>query len=373
MIMKMKAKYIYQIGAFLLGSLIMSGCVQWPEFEALDLESAPTVTVEQTNVGDSTITVAVTSSTAGFMSAILLEGSGNAVPADSGALLQGNVEYLDFASGEVEANTPASVTFSTDLIQNMDYQVMAVAANPDGVVSSVAVADVTTTDSYPPALTGSTPGFTYDPVILLNDTIMLSFDEPVQLGTGSFTFETFYGGATISVPADSVSASGNMVTILMPMMPDYGDYLWLHWEADAVTDYAGNGVGALTTILDGGSFVGAYWRLVQVPMDYTAVAPDVATAQAPGFDIVLTYGDAVDIGDLADGDIQIEYFDAAGVLLTTEYVPVADVAAAGADLTISQTQFVPADGSITLVIPDGAFAIGYGNPVAAAEISWDVQ
>lgn len=373
----MKAKYIYQIGAFLLGSLIFSGCVEWPEFEALDLASAPTVTVAQTNVGDSTITVDVTSSANGFVAAILLPGTGNAVPGDSAAILEGNVEYLAYASGEVEANTPVSFTFTADIVQDADYEVMAVAANEDGVVSSPSVITVTTTDNYPPGLLGTTPAFTYDPVVELDGQIVMFFDEPVQKGSGSFTFETFYAGATIPVPDDSVSAVGNEIIINMPMMPDYGDYLWLHWEADAVTDFSGNGVAALTTILDGGAFVGAYWRLVHMTMTYASLTPDPAAASLDaGADITVTFGDVVRASGYETGDMTLYYetiVNDSTVNSTTISVAAENVSTSGNDLVIGQL-YVAAGGTVTLIIPEGVLTVGPGrNPVEAIEETWDIM
>ncbi len=371
----MKAKYIYQIGAFLLGSLILSGCVEWPEFEALDLESAPTVTVEQTNVGDSTITVDVTSSANGFVSAILLPGTGNPIPADSGAILQGNVEYLDYASGETEANTPVSFTFETDIVQNTPYEVMAVAANADGVVSTVEVISITTDDTYSPNLLATYPAITYDPVIELADTIMLEFDEPVALGAGKFTFEAFYEGQVVEVPAANLFVSGNMVGIILPFTPAHGDYLWLHWEDGAVEDLSGNGVPAVTTIMDGGAFVGYYWRIVKTDMDFKTVTPDLAEDQLPGFDITFTYDSTVSFvtsqGDpvIEDGDITLAYNDGDGSIMTID-VPVTDVTIDGVNLTIAQSNAPPWFGQVTIDIPEGIFSVGHGNPMVAVSETW---
>lgn len=374
--MKMKSKYVYQLGAFILGIFIISGCVEWPEFEPLDLASAPTVTVEQTNVSDSTITVNVTSTANGFVSAVLLEGAGNPVPADSGAILQGNVDYLDYASGEVEAGTAVSITFSTDIEQNSPYEVMAVAANEDGVVSAAAVVQVTTVDTYKPAFLGANPDFTYDPELGLTDTIMLSFNETVQLGTGGFTFETFFGGQMISVPSDSVMASGNMVTIYMPMMPDYGDYVWLHWEADAVTDFAGNGVDALTTVLDGQNFDGAYWRLVYDTATYVSTTPDFATETLdPGADLTITFADEVSASGYETGDMMLHYesmVNDSTISSTTIYVAAEHVSASGNDLIINQIHVATED-VVTLTIPAGILTVGPGrNPVYAIEETWTI-
>lgn len=367
--MNMKAKYIYQIGAFLLGSLIFSGCAEWEEYESLDLASAPTVTVVQSNVSDSVIVVNVTSSADGFVAAILLEGTGNSIPSDSTALLKGNVNYHAYAYGEVEANGATALTFASDVQQNSTYEVMAVAANADGVVSDIEVIEITTTDSYPPSLLGADPAIDYAAVVEPGDTLVLVFDEPVLLGDGKFTFETFYTEETVDVPGDNVWAAGPYVFIVLPADFPYREYLWLHWEEAAVTDLVGNEVEAWTTYIDGNSFVGVFWRMAAFTYEVESVTPDPATEQLPGFDIVLTYGGAADIDDVTDGDITLTYDDGAGVVTVVD-VPAADVSAAGAEVTIQQSVFTPLTGTVTVNIPEGLILIGIGNPTAEFSETW---
>ena len=371
--MKKNTRILFKLSALLLGIVLMFGCVEWEEFESLDVASAPSVTVELANAADSTVTVDVTNSMNGFVSVILLADTGNAVPEDGEALLTGDVTYDQFKSMEATAGEAVSVSFD-GLVQNSLYEIMAVAANEDGVVSEVSVLEVSTGDAYAPGLVEAVPGFTYSPVVGMGDTIMLVFNEPVALGDGSFSFETFFGGQLEEVPADHVFASGNMVGVILPFDPAYGDYLWMHWEADAVTDLTGNGVDALTTIFDSdnGVFVGAYWRMVQVPMAPSTISPDTENAQAPGFDIVLSFDAAVDAGDVADGSITLTYDDGAGVITTVD-VPAADVTASGGDLTIAQTVFTPTTGTVTVDVPAELLSIGFGNPNEAVSATWDLQ
>jgi hypothetical protein len=331
--------------------------------------------VEQSNVGDSLIVVDVTSSADGFVAAILLEGTGNPVPSDSTALLEGNVDYLAYAYGKAEANTATMLTFASDIQQNTTYEVMAVAANADGVVSAVEVISVTTDDTYAPNLLATNPAVAYDPVIELVDTIMLQFDEPVALGAGKFTFESFYEGQVVDVPTANLFVSGNMIGIILPFTPAHGDYLWLHWEDAAVEDLSGNGVSAQTTILDGGAFVGFYWRTVHTEMDFSAVTPAVDEDQMPGFDIIFTYDSTLSFvtsgGNpvIEDGDITLTYNDGDGSELTID-VPVADVTIDGANLTIVQSKAPAWFGSTTIDIPDGIIRVGHGNPMVPVSETW---
>jgi hypothetical protein len=372
--MKMKAKYIYQVGAFLLGSLIFSGCIEWEEFEPLDLASAPTVSVVQGNVSDSVIVVNVTSSADGFVAAILLEGTGNSIPLDSTALLKGNVEYLAYAYGPAEANSATALTFASSVQQNSAYEVMVVAANADGVVSDVEVIEITTTDTYPPSLLGASPAIDYAAVVQNGDTLVLVFDEPVLLGDGKFTFETFYTGQEVVVPDDNIWAAGPYVFIVLPADFPYREYLWLHWEAGAVTDLVGNAVDEWTTFYDGeaGEFVGVFWRMAAFTYAVESVTPDPETAQMQGFDIVLTYGGNVSIANVEDGDITLTYDDGAGIISTVD-VPAADVSAAGAEVTIQQNVFTILSGTVTINVPAGLITVGIGNPTAEYTETWTIE
>ncbi len=378
--MKMKTRYLFQLSAFILGIVVMFGCVQWEEFTPIDVANAPTVTLTQTSVADSAVTVEITSSMSGYVAAILLAGAENPVP-DSAALLSENVVYDEYMYMEAVANEAVSYTFTT-VVQDSDYEVMAVGANEDGVVSDVAVLAVASADTYAPVFKSATPGITYiTPSLLVGDTITLTFDEPVKLGDGVFTFESFRTGDTQTVPADNINVLGMDVTIIMPYLSEYGDYIFLSWEAGAVTDMVGNEVAEMVSGFDGSPFVGAFWRTVLIDRDYESAAPDMAVDQEPGFDVVLTYVDDLsyvtyyDPDDEAyypvieDGDITLVYDDGAGLVLTLP-VPVADVSISGADLTIAQSAAPNWPGTVTVNIPTGLFTVGWGNPMVDVAAEW---
>lgn len=372
--MKKNTSILFKISALLLGIVLMFGCAEWEEFESLDVASAPSVTVTLESTADSTVTVDVTNSMDGFVAAIILADTGNPVPEDAEALLTGNVVYDQYDYMEAAADEAVEITFS-GLVQNSMYEIMAVAANEDGVVSEVSVLEVTTGDAYAPSFVEATPGFTYDPVIFPGDTIYATFDEPIMLGDGNFSFETFFLGQLEEVPDDHVFLAGEAtVGVILPFEPAYGDYLWLHWEEGAVTDLVGNEVTALTTIFDGenGVFVGAYWRMAQVEMDVESFTPDTDVAQDPGFDIVLTYGSGVDAGDVADGDITLTYDDGAGIVVTVD-VMADDLVVSGGDLTIPQVEMIPFGGTVTVHVPEGVLSLGFGNPNAEFSATWDVN
>ena len=367
--MKNRNKYLIQGSVFLLSIFMMFGCVQWEEFESIDVASAPTVTVVVSSAADSSIVVDVTSSMDGFVAAILLTGTANDT-SDAEALLTGNVLYESYAYGEAEASVANSFAFSA--VQDSDYEIMAVAANSDGVVSSVAIVTVATTDTHAPTLVSISPESSYSAATPFDVVFSIEYDENVVLGDGEFSFETWYGGEVIAVAAEDVNVAGNIVSFGLPFVPDYREYLWLHWEEGTVTDNAGNAADGFTTVFDGAGFVGAYWRVVAMDMDVVTVAPDVAVAQAEGFDIVLTFSDGVDAGDVADGDITLEYNANDTITMYTQFVPAADVVASGNTLTISQTGTTLASGMVTLTIPEGLLFVGIGNPVVAIKETWNI-
>ena len=114
---EMKTRYLYQFGALLLVMIAMVSCIKWEEFESLDLDAAPTVSIDVVSVGDSSITVNLTSTLDGYVSAILVYGTGNAVP-DSSSLLTSNVLYEEFVSVEVTGGQAVSYTFTEGVEQD---------------------------------------------------------------------------------------------------------------------------------------------------------------------------------------------------------------------------------------------------------------
>jgi hypothetical protein len=367
---KMKTKYLFQLSAFLLGIVIMFGCAEFDEYESLDVDPAPSLSLALVSAADSTITVDITSSMSGYVAAILLSGTGNEVP-DSAALLTVNVLYDEYQYMEVVANEAVSFTYSS-VIQDSDYEVMAVSANEDGMVSEVSVLEVTTSDSYAPQLISSAPDISYGPVLDPSSPLVLTFDEPVVLGAGVFTYEVPWSGIpAIEIPEENIIVDGATIQLSLPDGYFYGDYLWLHYEEGAVVDATGNETPALSTYYDAdlGAFFGLYWSVVNITMEPEGIAPDAEVEQAPGFDIVLTFSDVIDIEDLADGDITLTYSDP-GV---TWEVPLIDVLADANTLTISQNVYSASTGTVTVDIPEGVITVYYGNPVVAVSETWNLE
>jgi hypothetical protein len=370
----MKTINKYQISTFLLGLVLLVGCVEFEEFESVEPGDGPTLTVSLSAAGDSLITVEMTSNANGYIVAALMSDTANPVPENKESLAKGNILNDEYFYKEVEADEVVRYSFTSGVFQNSFYEIMAVAANENGVLSEIEVLEVATADTYAPGFVTSYPGFTYDPTLAQGDTIVLEFDEMVMLGEGSFSIETFLTGQLVEVPAGNLFAVENYVFVILPAEFPYREYIWMHWETDAVTDLSGNGVTALNTFYDAdeGVFVGAYWRMMSMPIDVQSVTPEIGSGQAPGFDIVLSFEVAVDLSELADGDIILTYNDGAGMITIID-LPVADVSATGEDVTIVQNAFTATSGTVTIDIPAGVIFDAFGNPNSAFTASWNLN
>jgi hypothetical protein len=370
----MKTINMYQISTFLLGLIFLAGCAQFEEFESAELSDGPALTVSLSAAGDSLITVEMTSSANGYIVAALMSDTANPVPENKESLAKGNIVNDEYFYKEVEANEVVSYTFTTGVFQNAFYEIMAVAADENGVLSDIEVLEVATADTYAPGFVTSYPGFTYDPILVQGDTIVLEFDEMVVLGEGNFSIETFFTGQVVEVPAGNLFAVENYVFVILPEEFPYREYIWMHWEADAVEDISGNGVAALNTTYDSdaGAFLGAYWRMTSMSFDVQSVTPEDGSDQTPGFDIVLSYKEAVDISELTDGDIILTYNDGAGITSIIE-VPLADISATGGDIIIRQNAFLASAGTVTIDIPAGVVFDGFGNSNNAFTASWNLN
>jgi len=364
--MKNHMKYITHVGIFVLALVVVS-CTEFEEYSSKSFGSGPTITLAQVSVQDSTFTISATSSADGYVSVILLSGTGNTPPEDPEDLATGNISAMDFQSKSVAASTAKNFTF-TGLVQDAAYEVMAVATNKEGKYSEVSTLAVGTDDTYPPELLGTSPDVGYSPVLPVDGSVDLIFDEPIVYDdTKDLTFREFYDGQ--DVVAGSVTVSGNTATVTLGEDLTYRDYVLLSYPEGAFTDLSGNPVAAMDTYLDGNSFVGLFWRAVAMEYDPESIAPEEAVVPA-GFDIVVTFPDTVHAGDVTDGDITLTYDDGIDILIKS--VMASEVSTSGNDLTITQSYMAAPGVEVTLNIPAGILDIGINNPNAEITASWSI-
>ncbi|RLD58880.1 MAG: hypothetical protein DRI97_02290 [Bacteroidetes bacterium] len=368
--MKNNIKYIKRISIFVLALVISAACAKWESETSPTLESASTVTLAVLSAGDSSVVISFANSANGYVSLNLYEGTGNAVPTekeDREAMLTGNVTSMEYYSAETATGVVSQYTFE-GLVQNASYEVMGVGNNSDGVVSEVVVQVVNTSDSNPPVLTGTDPEVGYGEVLAVDGSVVLFFDEPVFYDdTKDLTFSEYFDGE--DVVAGSVTVDGNAVTVSLGEDLTNRDYVWLSYPEGAFTDASGNLAAEMVTYQDGNQFVGLYWRAVAKEFEALTILPVEAVVPA-GFDIVVSFAEAVNADDVADGDITLTYDDGTDIL--TKAVLASEVSASGNDLTITQS-FVAAPGvEVTLNIPAELLGIGIGNPNVEVTASWSI-
>jgi len=369
--MKNNIKYIKRISIFVLALVISAACVKWDEETRPSMDSASTVTLAVLSTGDSSVVISFSNSLNGYVGLNLYEGTSNTVPTeleDREAMLTGNVSSMEYYSAETAVGEVYQVTFE-GLVQDASYEVMGVANNEDGIVSEVVVQVVNTADSHPPTLLSTDPEIGYDPVLPLNGPVVLVFDEPVLYDdTKDLTFSEFYDAA--DVVAGSVVVSGNTVTVTPGEDFTNRDYVLLSYPEGAFTDLSGNLAAAMDSYLDGGAFVGLYWRAEADDFEAISMTPADAYIAAGG-DITVTFAQDVDVDDVEDGDITLTYDDGLDVL--TKAVLASDLSVTDNVLTVSQSYMAPQGVEVTLNIPAELLGIGYGNPNVEVTASWIIS
>lgn len=369
--MKIANKYFKPLSLLMMLALMVVSCTEFTEFESTTYGPGPTITLAQVSVQDSTFTVSVTSNADGFASLILLPGSGNTPPEDPEDLLTGNVAAMEYQSKAVTANTATEFTFS-GLVQYAIYEVMAAANNGDGKPSEVSTLVIGTDDIHAPMLTTTDPGVGYSPALAVGGPVILVFDEPVVYDdTKDLVFTEFYDGE--DVVAASVEVDYNVVTVTPGADFTNLDYAMLSYPEGAFADHSGNLSAEMDSYFDGGAgeLVGLYWGVESKEFDAISITPAADTVAASTFDIVVSFAEGVGAGDVGDGDITLTYDDGLDVL--TKGVLASELAAAGNELTITQSYLPVAGSVVTLTIPAEILSIGYGNPNAEVTASWVIE
>lgn len=362
----------------MLALVVAAACVKWEEETNPSMGSASTVTLGVSSVGDSSVVISYSNSGDGYVALNLFAGTGNAVPTeleDREAMLTGNVVSMDYYTGETTAGETYEVTFG-GLVQDASYEVMGVGNNSDGIVSDVVVQVVNTGDSHPPMLTGTDPEVTYDPVVPVDGSVTLIFDEAILYDdTKDLTFSKFYAGE--DVLAGSVEVSGNMATVTPAEVMENREIIMLSYPEGTFTDLTGNPADSMASYyVSGAGMVGLYWRTEEEVKEAVSVAPEEGVVPT-GFDIVVTFPEEVKLLDpyddpyIGDGDITLTYDDGVDILIKS--VMASDVSAAGNELTILQPYEAAPGVEVTLDIPEGLFDIGNRNPNGEVSATWNIE
>ena len=193
-----------------------------------------------------------------------------------------------------------------------------------------------------------------------NSAIILTYSEPVQVGTGGITF-TLSNAIALTIPVSDaqVSIAGRVVTINPTANLELSAGYVLTIPAGAFMDASGNNVAE--DIL---SFTTAADLDETAPTVSSSVPADDATDFPANSAIILTFDELVQVGT---GDITIT--PSGGNALT---IPVMDaqVTIDGAVVTIDPTANLELSAGYVLTIPEGAFMDLSGNNNAEDTLSF---
>ncbi|MDO5571524.1 MAG: hypothetical protein Q4F97_08705 [Bacteroidales bacterium] len=307
-------KIIYTL--FAVALLIFSSCADMENFNSIDQGTAPTVSLEISNISDSTFSFVINPGTDAKYYSYLVEEANEPSSLDAISLLGG--KYSDVLNNVILKDTLSTFTSNMRGVDgkplakpNTTYQIYAVACNEKGVIGDIAIKAVTCTDGSMPTIEDWTKSSK-------NTSIDVEYSESLVRGDGKVSLKYF--AALSGKFSDDFILSDNDFTIedniIKIVLPDSlpGAYAFVSWEEGAFTDLYGNKCSALNSGLNSqGQARGIYTMIPNVEFgiaDSCFVAPvkkrfnDWKNFQAIvklGTDLYL------DEDELSKGDIQVVY------------------------------------------------------------------
>ncbi len=255
-------KILYSLMAL---GLFMTSCTDFDDPVVESYAAGPDVAITLDETGDDFIKFTVTPGEGTAFYSVLVDESATAAAVDSVALYK--AQYSGTVS--VDAEKHPTYTYTIEAIPNTTYQIYAVAGSDKGIVGSVAVKAVTTSDSAAPQLVDNQ----YDAE---NKAMLLLFSEPVTRGEGAITVQVYKSKDImnpVTLAAEEVQVlqlDATTVAILAPTTAP-GAYLTFSYAEGAFVDALNNGCEAITSGLNmqTGSFVGLAGRNTVVPFAIT--------------------------------------------------------------------------------------------------------
>ena len=295
-------------------------------------------------------------------------GTGNiTITPSAGAAITIAVDdaQVSIAGAVVTINPTADLAMSTTYTLTIPAGAfMDVAGNKTAELTlsfSTAAALDTTAPSFDSSLSVPVADATDFPA---NSNIVLTYNEPVQAGTGNITITPSGGAAiTIAVTDAQVSFSGAVVTIdpSADLMPST-EYT-LNIPAGAIQDLANNPAAIVNL-----SFRTAAALDETAPILASSVPAEGATDINASLNIILSYNEPVQAGT---GNITLTPTTSGSSAPTlTIAVTDAQVSISGAVVTINPTNNLAVSTTYTLTIPDGAFMDAAGNMTAEITLSF---
>jgi hypothetical protein len=365
--------------------IFAAGCTDFGEENQLTLPGAPAIEISNLVAeakGDS-ITFKVTPATnTGFYSWVVVQSETADETLSADHILKQQITGV--AKGYANyAVRPDTIVGVGKLVPFTVYQIYAVAANTDGIVSAVKVASVKTQDD------GGAPA--PQTVAISGTTVTLTFHEPLQRGAGKvyvsyFAKNTVSGDPLVITPgadsfnpqdleiaADSLSVSGKNLIIQLPGAPA-GAYASITYEAGAVTDLEGNATSAFSTkanrVVSGVPTGGITVRIATKAWALNSEFEDPQTVEtfAVWDDLVISAipEEGIVIGKKVTTVVPTVIYKESGKTTTIDVTSWGTVAGVPAFLLPEE----PARGAIVdLNVPAGAYEDVYGNTSNALTIA----
>ncbi|MFP4023163.1 MAG: Ig-like domain-containing protein [Thiohalospira sp.] len=251
---------ILKLVGFFIALAFLASCENeaFEEYSSVPVADAPGLTLTIDSNTDSAITVSYNMDMAGRVTLAVLPASVD-TPSLVDMKARDTDDYYYYKHDEGEAL--GTITYE-GLEPYTEYIVYGVGQNLDGVFSEIINTEaVRTEDFVNPELVSYTP-VGQDPPVASDQPIVLTFSENVEYdNTKEVVFSAYFSGIDEVIPEDSISISGNEVTINWGILP-YNDYCFISYEEGAFTDYSDNPVDEVVSGVIGG-FLEGIWFLVE--------------------------------------------------------------------------------------------------------------
>lgn len=232
-------------------AILAAGCTTFEVEDSLTLPDPPAVKISNINAESESISFNVSpAGEAGFYAWVVVKGEKPNTDLKPMSVLQKTAAGVANGIADYSKTRDTHVVVE-DLTPYTVYQIYAVVASVDGVVSEVKNASIRTKDD------GDKPA--PSKVGIKDTTVTITFHEPIQRGTGKvyvsyFAKNTLSGAKPlvvdpgyekfnpqdIQVDEENLSVSGNSLVVQLPSAPA-GAYASITYEVNAVRDLEGNG------------------------------------------------------------------------------------------------------------------------------------
>ena len=294
----------------------------------------------------------------------VLAGTGNITITSSGGnaitIAVTDTAQVSIAGAVVTIDPTDNLELSTTYVLTIPAGAFMDAAGNKTAEDTVDFSTAATLDTTAPTLSSSVPAADATDInTSLN--IILTYNEPVQAGTGNITIVPSSGGTTLTIPVGDaqVTIAGRVVTINPTNNLVMSTTYTLTVPAGAIVDASGN-AGLVVTL----SFSTAAALDTTAPTLQNTNPSADSTSFSADANITLTYSEAVQAGT---GDITFTLSNA--IALT---IPVGDaqVTIAGRVVTIDPTANLELSSGYVLTIPAGAFMDAAGNKTAEDTVAF---